>query len=237
MVAIERHPAMLPYNQMAGCVPCHNGTLNNLHTRSRRKEWGAPPPDQRREPTAEPTLPLPKMPPAPTGTNSGSQHSQIVNLLAGYACSHTSLPNAELFTIDASTQDSRHDTDFDPDMPTDEGISTGLYTICCVVMPLTSMLKTTAAYRANLRVMTSSNRKAWDCGDYCYLQSADTVMYIFKDIFVCIIKEQCSDQEESKRKQYKDCQNNVNDRLHQIKWLHIVDTPKAKWASTECQQF
>jgi hypothetical protein len=46
--------------------------------------------------------------------------------------------------------------------------------------------------------MTSINRIAQDFGDYYYPQFADTVRYISKDIFKCIIKEQCSDQEESK---------------------------------------
>jgi hypothetical protein len=36
---------------------------------------------------------------------------------------------------------------------------------------------------------------------------------------ICIIKEQWSDQEESKSKREKGCQ---------IKWLHIVDTPVAR---------
>ena len=31
-----------------------------------------------------------------------------------------------------------------------------------------------------------------------YVQLAATVKYISKDIFICIIKEQCSDQGESK---------------------------------------
>jgi hypothetical protein len=32
---------------------------------------------------------------------------------------------------------------------------------------------------------------------YYYLQLVDTVKYILKDIFICIIKGQCSDQDES----------------------------------------
>jgi hypothetical protein len=39
--------------------------------------------------------------------------------------SHISLPCAEPFTLDASAQESEHNTDFDPDMLPDEGISTG----------------------------------------------------------------------------------------------------------------
>jgi hypothetical protein len=48
-----------------------------------------------------------------------------------------------------------------------------------------------------------------------------------------IIKEQCSDPEERNWKRKKWCQINVNDGLHQIKWLHIVDTPIVKWVSME----
>ena len=32
---------------------------------------------------------------------------------------------------------------------------------------------------------------------YYYLQLADTLKYILKDIFICIIKEQCFDEGES----------------------------------------
>jgi len=39
---------------------------------------------------------------------------------------------------------------------------------------------------------------AWHIGEYYYPELADTVKYILKDIFICIIKEQCSDQEEGK---------------------------------------
>jgi len=137
---------MLRQNQTAGCLPCQNGTAKNPQTRWKHKRTGAPPPDRRRPPTPEPTPPLPETPPAPTGNSSGAQRAQIVNLPTGYAYSHTSLQSAEFFTLDASAQDSQHDTDFDPDMLPDEGTSTGLYAICCVVMRLTSILKTRAAY-------------------------------------------------------------------------------------------
>jgi len=104
-------------------------------------------------------------------------------------------------------------------------------------MQLTSILRTRAAYWANLQVMTSFDSNERDFGVYYYLQLADTVQYILNDIFICIIKEQCSDQWESERKCLKGCKNNVNDGLHQINWLNIGDTPMAKSASMECQQF
>jgi hypothetical protein len=127
--AITRHPAILRQNQMAGCLPCQNGTAKNPQTRWRRKVTGAPPPNRRRqqnpEPTPEPTPPLPGTPLASSGNISCDQRLEIINLPAGYTYSHTSLPCAESFTLDASAQESEHDTDFDPDMLPDEGTSTG----------------------------------------------------------------------------------------------------------------
>jgi len=90
-------------------------------------------------------------------------------------------------------------------------------------MQLTFILKARAADWAILQLMTSVDRKTWDVGDYYY-------------IYICIINEQRSDQEESKWKHQKGSQNNVNDGLGQIKWLHIVDTSMAKWASMEREQ-
>jgi len=57
----------------------------------------------------------------------------------------TPLPSAQLINHDAYAKNRKHDKDFDPDLLTDEETSTGLYTICCVVMQLTSILQTTAA--------------------------------------------------------------------------------------------
>jgi len=67
-------------------------------------------------------------------------------------------------------------------------------------MQLTFILKTRAAYWANLAVMTSIDRMAQHFGDYYYPEFADTLKSILKDIFICNITEQCSDQEESKWK-------------------------------------
>jgi len=205
---IQRHQAMLHQNQTSSCLPCQNGTAKNPQTPWRRKGTGTPPPNQRRERTPEPTPPAPGMPPAPTGDTSGAQPYKIVNLPAGYRYSHTVPPFAEFFDDDEDTQ---HDTDFDPDMLTDEW----WYTICCVVMWLTFILKTRAADWAILQLMTSIDRKTRDFGDYYF-------------IYLCIIKEPHSDEEESKWKRQKGSQNNVNDGLCQIQWLRIVDTTMAK---------
>jgi len=115
--AIQRHQAMLRQNQTSGCLPCQNGTATNLQTRWRCKGTGTPPPDRRREWTPEPTPPLPGTPLAPTPNTSEVQPSQIVNLPAGYTYSHTALLCAEFF----NDEETEHNTDFDPDMLTDEG--------------------------------------------------------------------------------------------------------------------
>jgi len=123
--AIERHWAMLGQHPLARFFPCTNGTAKSTQTRRRHKGTCASPPDRYRQSTPEPTSPLSATPLAPTGNNSGAQCSQIVNLPAGYVYLHTSLPCAEFCLLDAYAHDSQHDTDFDPDMLTDEGISTG----------------------------------------------------------------------------------------------------------------
>jgi hypothetical protein len=116
--AIQRHPAMLLHSQTSGCLPCQNGTAKNPQTRWRRKATGAPPPAQRRVRTPEPTRPPPGTPPATTSNTSGAQTSKIVNLPAANTYSHTAFPSAEFFH---DNKDTEHDTDFDPEMLTDDG--------------------------------------------------------------------------------------------------------------------
>jgi len=58
-------------------------------------------------------------------------------------------------------------------------------------MQLTSILQTTAANWANLTVKMTIDQMKQDLWVYYYLQLADTLMYILKDIFISIIKEQC----------------------------------------------
>jgi hypothetical protein len=68
--------------------------------------------------TPDPTPPPPVRPPSPTVNTSGAQPSEIVNLPAGCTYSHAALPCAESFEDD---EDTEHDTNFDPDLLTDEG--------------------------------------------------------------------------------------------------------------------
>jgi len=119
--AIPRHPAMLCRNQTVGCLPCHNGTANNPQTCWRRKGTGSPPPTRCRVWTPEPTSPLPGPPttlPALTGNTSEDKPCEIVNLPAEYMYWDTAFQCAEFFEDD---EDTEHDTNFDPEMLTDEG--------------------------------------------------------------------------------------------------------------------
>jgi hypothetical protein len=116
--AIQRHPAMFRQNQMSGCLPCQNGTAKNQQTRWTWIVTGARLPARRSERIPEPTPPQADRPPAPTGNTSGAQHAEIINLLAGYTYLHTALTCAEYFKDNEGTE---NDTDFDPDMLTDEG--------------------------------------------------------------------------------------------------------------------
>jgi len=72
---------------------------------------------------------------------------------------------------------------------------------------------------------------------YHYLQLADTLNDILKDIVICTINEQCSDKWKHTWRGWNDCQNTVIDVLCQSEWLHNADLPVAKWASTERQRF
>jgi len=68
-------------------------------------------------------------------------------------------------------------------------------------MQLTFILQMRGAYWANLAVRIRIDRKERDFWVYYYLQLVDTLKYILKDIFMCIIKEQYSDQGKNQQKQ------------------------------------
>jgi len=144
-IANERHPAMVFENQTDGCLRCQNGTAKNSRTRWRHKGTGAPPQIRRKQPTPELTPPLPGMPPAPSGDKISAQRSEILNLPARYEYKHAPLSGTHVFTHDTYAEDSEHDEDFIPDLRNDDGTSTGWYTICCMVLQLTSILQMTAA--------------------------------------------------------------------------------------------
>jgi len=61
-------------------------------------------------------------------------------------------------------------------------------------MQLTSSLQMTAACRANLQVKVSIDTKEQYFWVIYYLQLTDTLKYLLKNIFICNITEQCSDE-------------------------------------------
>jgi len=144
--------------------------------------------------------PLPGTAPEASSHNEWAQCSEIDNLPCSYVYLHTPLPSVQFFHLDAYGQDSQHDADLNPDLLTDEGTSTGYYTICCVVMQRTSIVLTRATNWVNLQERMCIDRKGGDFWASYHLQSVHTVNYILPNILICIITEHCNDQRESKWK-------------------------------------
>jgi len=61
----------------------------------------------------------------PPGDNTVAHVSEIEGVPPGYVYIHTTLPRAQFFNLDAYAKDRKCDTDFDPDLLTDKGTSTG----------------------------------------------------------------------------------------------------------------
>jgi len=122
--AMERHAAKLRENQTDGCLPCHNGTVQNLQTCWWCKGTGAPPPERLRQPTPEPTPQPPKTPLVPPGNNDAAHLSEIKAVQPGSVYIHTPRPSALCLNHHAYPKDRKRDQDFDPDLQTDEETST-----------------------------------------------------------------------------------------------------------------
>jgi len=122
---MERHPAMLPENQMDAGLPCQHCIAQNRQTGWRRKGTGAPPPERLGQPTLEPTPHSPATPFVPPAHNKPAHLFQIKGLPPGYVYIQSPLPSAQCFNHDAYTKDRERDDDFDPDWPTNEETSTG----------------------------------------------------------------------------------------------------------------
>jgi len=123
--ALERHPTMLDENQTDGCLPCQNGTAQKPQTRWRCKGMGAPQLERLRQPTPEPTPPPPKLAPVPPGDNEGAHVTEIQGVPPGYVYIHTPLPCAQFLNLEAYAKDCKRDEDFNPNLLTNEGTSTG----------------------------------------------------------------------------------------------------------------
>lgn len=72
--------------------------------------------------------------------------SQIHIVPPGYRYTHASLANAQFVNLDLSAMESQQNKDFNSDSLIHEGTSTHYYTICGVVLQLTWILHTIAAY-------------------------------------------------------------------------------------------
>jgi len=216
--AMVRHSAMLHECQSDGCLPWHNGTALNLQTRWMLNGTGTPALDWLRQSTPELTPHPPGIPSLPPADNHEAQDSEIEGVPPGYLYICTALLCSRIGNRDEYTDNRKRDEDFSPDLLTDEGPATGLYTVRCVMMQLTTILKMTAAYCANLTVKMSNHGMQWNFWVYYYLQLADTLKSLLKDLFICIIREQCIDEWESIWRQYKSCLNTSNAILCQIKW-------------------
>jgi len=130
--AIERHLANVRENQTDGWLPCQNGTAKNPQTRWRRIGTGASAPP--------PVPPRPGAPPAPPDDSERTQSSETEGVPPGYVYIHTPLRSARFINLDPYANDYMRNNDFNPDLLTDEGLSTGYYTISCVVMQLTAIV-------------------------------------------------------------------------------------------------
>jgi len=160
----------------------------------------------------------PKTPFDPSSIDAAAYLSEIEGVPPVYVYIHTPLPSAQFFNLDAFAKDCKRDEDFNTDLLSDEERSTGEYTMCWVIMQLTSILHTTVANWANQTVKIMSDWLKRECSVYYYTQLADILKYILKDIFICIIKGQCFDEGESIWRWYKGCWNTINDILRQNNW-------------------
>ena len=88
---------------------------------------------------------MPPAQPAPSGDNEGHEMSEHEGVPPSNVYIHTALPNAQAFNHDLFAKDYKHDQDCIPDLLTDEGKTTGWYTMCWVVFGLTFILQTGAA--------------------------------------------------------------------------------------------
>jgi len=112
--AMERYPAMVYRNHMAGCLPCQNGTAKNPQTRWRHKGTASPPPEPAAPPPERP--PPPRTPPAPPGVTDRYESYEIEGMPSKCVYLHSSHPNTEFFNHNAYAKDSKRDKDLIPDL-------------------------------------------------------------------------------------------------------------------------
>jgi len=133
-VVIQGQPDVFHQNQPNGCLPCQNDIKMDPHTSWWIKDIGAAGPEALAQPTPKQMSALPEFPTAPPGDNHGAQSSHPETLPAIYVHSQVALSTTEFCNLEAYPQDGQHQTDYNPDMLSDERTSAGWYTIGCVVM-------------------------------------------------------------------------------------------------------
>jgi len=182
--AIERHPATIHQNQTDGCPPCQHGTAKNPHTLWRRKGTCAPPAGPAAPPPRMP--PLPAMPPPLPGDTDGNESYEIEGMPSTCVYIHCPHSNNEIFNHNGYAKDCKRDENCIPDW---------LGTLSAAwkyrrhwFWRWQQPFKRICEWRRELIERNGSLEH------YHYLQLADTLKYILKDIFICTIKEQCSDK-------------------------------------------
>jgi len=138
---IERQLAMVVENLTDGCVLCQNGTPKIPQTCWRHGGTGVPPPEQMPTPPGTASAQS-----APTTDITEDEMSESDGVSPYYDYIHDKHPNSEFYNHNAYAKDCKLDQDIIPDLLLDQGKTTGLFTHCCVVMGLTSVLLTRAPY-------------------------------------------------------------------------------------------
>jgi hypothetical protein len=178
--AIEIHPAMVSENQTDGYLTCQNGTTKNPQTRWKSKGTGAPLPQQ--------VPPWPGTPPVPSDHDKSSETEGVP---PAYVYTHTPHPSGW----------------FLPRIPCTMKI---LFQICWLMMVHWQVSTLSAAWWCSRQPCWWRGQplewiwqRRWELtyGNcifeyYHYLQLADTLQNIIPGLFICIIKEQCSNKGE-----------------------------------------
>jgi hypothetical protein len=98
------------------------------------------------------------MPPPPPGNTEGDQCSGMEGVPPGCMYIHTPVRDTQFVNLNAYAKDHKCKVHCAPDSLTDDGTSSGWYTICYVVIHLASVLQITAADRVNLTVKLGIDR-------------------------------------------------------------------------------
>jgi hypothetical protein len=112
--AMERHPAMIYKNHMAGCLPCRNGTAKNPQALWRRKGTDVPPSKPAAHLPGRPSPP--EMTPAPPGDTEGNESYEIEGMASRCVYMHSPRPNTQFFNYNAFAKNSKRNKDFIPDL-------------------------------------------------------------------------------------------------------------------------